>query len=135
MRADLARTDIVVVPHHGSRSSSSEAFVSRVQPRVAIVSAGAGNRWHFPHEVVVERWCRSGAEVISSADWGAITIAADSGRGLTGARSQRLEQRRYWQAPSPLAGRSRCLGAPGPAKAVYAPDGAVSSAAVSAIYH
>jgi competence protein ComEC len=135
MRADLARADIVVVPHHGSRSSSSEAFVSRVQARVAMVSAGAGNRWRFPHEVVVERWCQSGAEVISSADWGAITIAADSGRGLTGARSQRLEQRRYWQAPSPLAGRSRCLGAPEGAKAVYAPDGAVSSAAVSAIYH
>jgi competence protein ComEC len=133
-RADLARADIVVMPHHGSRSSSSEAFVSRLRPRVAIVSAGAGNRWRFPHDGIVERWCQAGAEVINSADWGAITIAADSDRGVTGARSHRLEQRRYWHDPSPLAGRSRCPRAPKPVKAVYAPDGAVSSAAVSAIY-
>jgi competence protein ComEC len=115
-RAGLARADIVVVPHHGSRSSSSEALVSRVQPRVAIVSAGAGNRWHFPHEVVVERWCQAGAEVISSADWGAITITADPGRGLADARSHRLDQHRYWHARSPLAGHSRCWGRPSPRK-------------------
>ncbi|HSD74636.1 MAG TPA: DNA internalization-related competence protein ComEC/Rec2, partial [Steroidobacteraceae bacterium] len=120
-RTELAYTGIVIVPHHGSRSSSSERFVSRLHARWAVVSAGAGNRWGFPHETVVRRWCEAGAEVIGTAEWGAILITVDATTGATPPRSYRQEHRRYWHARSPGAGRSRCL---------CAPDGAVSSAAV-----
>jgi competence protein ComEC len=119
--ADFTQADIVVVPHHGSRSSSTEAFVTRVSAKFAIVSAGAANRWHFPHDVVVARWCAAGARVLGSAEWGAITIAVDSARGVTGVRSHRLEQRRYWHAPSPQAGQPRCADTGTGAGAVYAP--------------
>ena len=129
-RAALPRADVVVVPHHGSRSSSSEAFVSGAQAKVAIVSAGAANRWRFPHDVVVRRWCAAGAQVITSADWGAITITIDPAAGVTAARSHRLEQRRYWHAQTLEAGRLfRRLGARG-GRCLCAPDGEVSSAAV-----
>jgi competence protein ComEC len=106
--ADFTQADIIVVPHHGSRSSSTEAFVTRASAKFAIVSAGAANRWHFPHDVVVARWCAAGTRVLGSAEWGAITIAVDSARGVTGVRSHRLERRRYWHAFSAQAGQPRC---------------------------
>ncbi len=53
--------DVVVVPHHGSATSSSPAFVAAVGARYAIVSAGHANRWGFPRPEVRERWRESGA--------------------------------------------------------------------------
>jgi competence protein ComEC len=108
-RSGLARAAIVIVPHHGSRSSSSEALVRRLQARWAIVSAGAGNRWGFPHEPVVRRWCEAGAEVIDTAEWGAITIVVNATGAVTPPRSHRREHRRYWHARSAGTDRSRSL--------------------------
>ncbi len=48
--------DILVVPHHGSRTSSSAGFVAATRPRWAVVSAGHRNRWGFPAPAIVERW-------------------------------------------------------------------------------
>ena len=50
--------DVVVVPHHGSATSSSPAFVAAVSADSAIVSAGFANRWGFPRPEVRERWER-----------------------------------------------------------------------------
>ncbi|MCY4614912.1 MAG: ComEC/Rec2 family competence protein, partial [Chloroflexi bacterium] len=50
------RADAVVLPHHGSKSSSSPAFVEAVGPRVAVASAGAGNRHGHPHPDVLARY-------------------------------------------------------------------------------
>jgi competence protein ComEC len=66
--------DLVVVPHHGSRSSSTPALVSTTRPAWALVSTGWGNRWGFPAPDVVERWRRAGAIVLSSDRQGEITI-------------------------------------------------------------
>src|SRR5699024_3277139 len=48
--------DIVVVPHHGSDTSSSVAFVAATSPQYALVSSGWHNQWHFPRAVVVHRY-------------------------------------------------------------------------------
>jgi len=100
--------DVIVVPHHGSRSSSSTPLVDEVAARYAIVSAGAHNRWHFPHREVVERWCRAGTQVINTADWGAVTLDFKARTGLEMPRSYRADNRRYWSAHAPLAGYSLC---------------------------
>ena len=100
--------DAIVVPHHGSRSSSSAPLVDAVAARYAIVSAGMRNRWHFPQPPVIERWCDSGAQLINTADWGAITLEFTADSGLAGVHSQRVERHHYWSAAAPLAGRSLC---------------------------
>jgi competence protein ComEC len=74
------RADVVKVPHHGSRSSSSAAFVAAVAPRFAVVSLGRGNPYGFPHAEVVARWRAAGAVVLRT-DGGAIRFLTD-GRSL-----------------------------------------------------
>jgi competence protein ComEC len=52
----LREHDVVVVPHHGSRTSSSRPFVDALGASIAIVSAARGNRWGLPKDDVVRRW-------------------------------------------------------------------------------
>jgi competence protein ComEC len=89
-------SDVVVVPHHGSATSSSQAFVDAVRPKLALVSAGYANRWGFPKPTVRARWERAGARVAVTGDDGALTVAVDdAGAALVTERAQRA---RYWHA-------------------------------------
>jgi competence protein ComEC len=92
----LNPVDIVVVPHHGSRTSSSAAFVNALRPAVAIVSAGFGNRWGFPKEDVVARWREAGATVMNTAISGAIHYRVCAGSGVDLLGEQRVAKQRYW---------------------------------------
>jgi len=74
------RADVLKVPHHGSRTSSSEELLDAVRPRLAIISAGADNRFGFPHADVLERYRRRGIAVLRTDRHGAVTI--DLGRRL-----------------------------------------------------
>jgi len=95
--AELA-SDVVVVPHHGSSTSSSAPFVAATRPSYALVSAGYANRWGFPKPAVRARWAESGAAVAVTADGGALTVTLDA-RGVTLA-AERMTHRHYWQAES-----------------------------------
>jgi competence protein ComEC len=89
--------DVVVVPHHGSATSSSPPFVAAVGASVAVVSAGYANRWGFPRPEVRERWRQSGARVVVTGDAGAVSVAlGGSGVAVTAERDGR---HRYWNAP------------------------------------
>ncbi|WP_242354681.1 ComEC/Rec2 family competence protein, partial [Anaeromyxobacter sp. SG64] len=76
------RADVVKVPHHGSRTSSSEAFVRAVRPALAVVSLGRDNRFGFPHAEAVERWRAAGAAVLRTDEEGAVRLLSD-GRRVT----------------------------------------------------
>jgi competence protein ComEC len=75
LRGGLA-ADVVKIPHHGSRTSSTRAFVEAVRPRYAIACVGAANRYGFPHGEVLERWRGVGASV-HRTDEGAIRFVSD----------------------------------------------------------
>lgn len=94
--AALTEVDIVIVPHHGSRTSSGPSFVAELRPAVAIVSAGYENHWGFPKDDVVQRWREAGATVMNTATSGAIhfRVCADSGIQLVA--EHRLRRQRYW---------------------------------------
>jgi competence protein ComEC len=70
------RADVVKVPHHGSRTSSTAPFVAAVRPRLAVVSVDAASRYGFPHAEPVARWRAAGAEVLTTAD-GAVRLLSD----------------------------------------------------------
>lgn len=86
--------DIVLVPHHGSRSSSGEAFVQATGADAAIFSVGYRNRYRHPHEEVLRRWSEAGAAIWRSDRDGAV-IAEVGARGVA-LRAQRHAERRYW---------------------------------------
>ncbi|MCZ6770386.1 MAG: DNA internalization-related competence protein ComEC/Rec2 [Proteobacteria bacterium] len=66
--------EILIVPHHGSISSSTAAFADAVRPAFAVVSAGYRNRYGFPHAQVVARYRNRGARVLNTAKQGAVRL-------------------------------------------------------------
>jgi len=88
--------DVIVVPHHGSATSSSPPFVTAVGARFAIVSAGYANRWGFPRPEVSARWRQSGAAVVVTGDAGAVSI--DLGPAGVTVSAERDGRHRYWHA-------------------------------------
>lgn len=95
-RGAVERADVVVIPHHGSRTSSSLPFVRALSPDVAIVSAGYDNRWGFPKSDIVERWASAGATVLNTGDDGAIEFRMCRDSGVGRVVRQRFESRRFW---------------------------------------
>jgi competence protein ComEC len=95
----LARADIVLVPHHGSRTSSTAAFVNATRPRWALVPSGHRNRWGFPKPDVVERWQSAGAEVLVGSATGAIEFELHPQRPIAPPLLWRPSQRRVWRDP------------------------------------
>ena len=89
--------DAVVVPHHGSATSSSAALVGESAPGHAVVSAGYLNHWGFPKPAVVERWHRIGAEVVTTGEAGAVEMILNPGEPIR-VQGLRSRQRRYWNA-------------------------------------
>ena len=71
------RSEILKVPHHGSRTSSSAPFLDAVQPRCAIFSLGAGNRYQFPHPEVVARYEGRECQLWRTDVSAAITLRTD----------------------------------------------------------
>jgi competence protein ComEC len=71
------RADVVKVPHHGSKTSSTDAFVLATKPTFAIISVGRNSMFGHPHQEVVDRWQASGATVLTTGASGTITVATN----------------------------------------------------------
>lgn len=87
---DALKADVLVVAHHGSRTSSSLEFLEAVQPMQAWISAGFNNRFRHPHPKVVERIQSAGIELYQTAVAGRLRMNSDA--EITSERTQ-------WQPP------------------------------------
>ena len=92
VQAGPVKSDIVVVPHHGSRTSSTPGFVAAVSPRWAIVPVGYRSRFGHPHPQVLERYREAGARIARTDLDGAIRIKL----GELEVRREREIRARYW---------------------------------------
>lgn len=90
--------NIVIVPHHGSATSSTAPFVDSVQPDYAVISAGHANRWDLPKAVVVDRWAGAGAAVLNTASSGAVRFRVCASGGVVEMDENRAGRRRFWHA-------------------------------------
>jgi competence protein ComEC len=95
LQDELQRVDVIVAPHHGSRTSSSEGFVAATAPELVLFSSGYRNRWDLPKEDIVQRWEQVGARTFTTARSGAIEITFAPDAPLV-VREHRQLSRRYW---------------------------------------
>jgi competence protein ComEC len=96
-RFPLSSTTVLLAPHHGSRSSSSERFIAGVRPSLALVSAGWRSRFGHPHPLVVERYGAAGVPLLNTADTGAVRVDFPSDAEPHVAARWRQIRRPYWR--------------------------------------
>jgi competence protein ComEC len=109
IRRDAAslRADLLIVPHHGSRTSSTPAFIAAVTPQVAVFTPGYRNRFGHPRPEIVARYADTAVRTYRTDYEGALTFAFAPGSTLA-PRSERDVDRRYWH-DTPLRGEQAPL--------------------------
>lgn len=90
------RSDVIVVPHHGSRHASGKSLVEAVDAAIAVYPVGAGNRYGHPAPDILDRYADSGATQWRTDCDGAVRLDL-SARGEWQATSSRTAGARYWQ--------------------------------------
>jgi len=91
----LEHVDILLAPHHGSHTSSTQAFVEKTSPDIVIYSAGYHNQHGHPHKDVIERYILSNALAFNTAFSGALEFTWNHGL-FNEPREYRLASQRYW---------------------------------------
>jgi competence protein ComEC len=101
-RAGLA-SDILIVPHHGSNTSSTMAFIAAVDPKLSIISAGYRNRYHLPNTKVLARYSRHSTDsdhrllhtLLQTQSSGAISLVL-KGDEIIKFQQFRKQSLKYW---------------------------------------
>lgn len=75
-------SSILVIPHHGSKTSSTPAFIKNVAPHYAIVSYGFDNRYHFPHKQAMQTYQLNQIPVYSTMECGMVSVLLNAKRRL-----------------------------------------------------
>ncbi|MBC7710119.1 MAG: DNA internalization-related competence protein ComEC/Rec2, partial [Rhizobacter sp.] len=101
---EVLKSDVLMMPHHGSLTSSTPSFIDAIAPKLAVVNAGYRNRFGHPRDSVLSRYVERNIPVLRT-DWhGAITI--NSADGLAKIANERDTRQRYWvDRPDPADGR------------------------------
>ncbi|MDQ0140202.1 DNA internalization-related competence protein ComEC/Rec2 [Cupriavidus necator] len=97
--AGALRADVLVVAHHGSGTSSGQAWVEGVRPSAAVFQLGYANRYRHPNAAVWERFGRAGILRYRTDETGAVTM--DTARAGATLSMFRHEQPRYWRERPP----------------------------------
>lgn len=73
----VSPVDVFKVPHHGSRTGADPRFLSLIQPKVAVISVGAGNPYHHPAPTTLDALRRIGTRIFRTDQNGSVTIESD----------------------------------------------------------
>jgi competence protein ComEC len=94
------KAEVLLVPHHGSRTSSSREFIEAVAPRWAVVPVGYRNRFGHPNAEVLERYRSAGISVLRTDLDGAVHVLLNDREPQVG--GERARNRRYWRSVPPV---------------------------------
>mgnify|MGYP001819668267 CR=1 FL=1 len=87
MKNSQLDSTVLMAPHHGSRTSSTDVFLDAVNPQICVISCGWKSRYKFPHPEVLQRYGRRGYRTYRTDNHGAVTFITDG---------QELEVRPYF---------------------------------------
>ena len=77
---NISQVDVLKVAHHGSRGTTSEAFLEQIDPAVAVISCGRNNRYGHPHEELLKRLEDCGCLIYQTQESGALTVRVKDGK-------------------------------------------------------
>lgn len=89
-------SEVLLIPHHGSKTSSTLAFLEAVNPRLALVNSGYQNRFGFPKPSIMQRYQHLNIPVLNTAEQGAISIRFPADQQAYSVQSERLDHARFW---------------------------------------
>ncbi|MEE9304458.1 MAG: DNA internalization-related competence protein ComEC/Rec2 [Thiotrichaceae bacterium] len=90
------KSEVIVIPHHGSKTSSTAHFINAVQPELALAAVGYRNRFHFPNKDVVKRYEKRGVSILTTVESGAIRIDFPANDEAFQVESYRKSHQYYW---------------------------------------
>lgn len=96
--ASFLVADVLVPPHHGSKTSSTQQFIAQVSPQVAVITNGYRNRFGHPKAEILARYREAGSTIFRSDLDGAVLFDLLPGRGVM-VKTWRHSARRYWHEP------------------------------------
>jgi len=105
----LLLADVLLVPHHGAKTSSTPAFIAAVAPLHAVFTVGYRNRFGHPAPVVLQRYRERGVPWVNSPQCGAATWRSEVPQAV---RCERVHGRRYWHQPGAELGKGADEGMP-----------------------
>ncbi len=88
------KANVLIAPHHGSKTSSTSGFLQAIQPEYVLIPAGYRNQFGHPHRDVLLRYEQINAKCFNSADSGAITVSEKV--GLWEVQPMRDTESKYW---------------------------------------
>ena len=92
--AEQLDSDIMIAPHHGSKTSSSMSFLQRVSPQTILIPTGYRNKFHFPHTKVIDRYNTIESNWMNTAEEGALIVQMKD--NSIQINSSRKEWGKYW---------------------------------------
>ncbi len=92
------KADILIAPHHGSRTSSTKEFVKAVSPSYVVFTAAQPNRWQFPHPEVVANYQEVGSEILQTGKHGFIEFSFQDNHIQQRSYRQNIYNRWYFKA-------------------------------------
>jgi competence protein ComEC len=101
-KAEILQSNVLLVPHQGSKTSSTREFLQAVNPQIAVVSAGYKNHFRHPHPKVVKRYQSLGVSLYDTICGGMITISLGEGLNENNISQYRKQNNYFW--------RRQCLG-------------------------
>lgn len=93
---DMLNVDVLIAPHHGSKSSSTKAFIQATSPKFVVFTTGYRNPYGFPDEKVVSRYKEFGSYLVNTATQGMISFEFSDKNGLRVQPGYRELRQRFW---------------------------------------
>lgn len=90
------QADVLAVPHHGSKTSSTTDFIQQVSPKIGLISAGYRSRFGHPKAEIVERYKQLDIEVLDTVHYGAITLDFPKDNTEISREYYRLDNQGFW---------------------------------------
>jgi competence protein ComEC len=95
--APVATHTVVQVPHHGSKTSSSEAFIAALDPETALVSSGYRNHFHHPNPAIVARYAAHDVDVLNTPQSGFVDFLFTADQPPRIIEQGRVDRHPYWR--------------------------------------